>query len=171
MLTHTQGHSTLTWKGRSCTEAHRCRAHWCPRMKRRCTQQLGRGDNPHGWETVYNKQIRKLIEQIIKYVQDQRARFLTIGEGKTWKEATFERTLKCTGIRSIGISSGICCGAWVAQSVKRLTSAQVMISQFMSFSPASGSVLTAWSLEPASVSPSLSAPPLLALCLSKINKH
>ena len=66
-------------------------------------------------------------------------------------------------------------GAWVAQSVKRLTSAQVMISQFMSSSPTSGSVLTAQSLEPASdsVSPSLSAPPPLVLCLSlsKINKH
>ena len=41
-------------------------------------------------------------------------------------------------------------------------------------SPALGSVLTAHNLEPAldSVSPSLSAPPLLALCLSlsKINK-
>ena len=41
--------------------------------------------------------------------------------------------------------------------VKRRTSAQVMISQFTGSSPASGSVLTAWSLEPVpdSVSPSL----------------
>ena len=56
----------------------------------------------------------------------------------------------------------------MAQSVKCLTSAQVMISQFVSLSPASGSVLTARSLEPASdsVSPSLSAPPQLVLCLS-----
>ena len=55
--------------------------------------------------------------------------------------------------------------AWVAQSVKRLTSAQVVISRSMSWSPMSGSVLTAQSLEPAldSVSPSLSAPPLLVL--------
>ena len=63
----------------------------------------------------------------------------------------------------------------MAQSVKRLTLAQVMISQFVSSSPASGSVLTAQSLEPASnsVSPSLSAPLLLVLCpcLSKMNKH
>ena len=59
-------------------------------------------------------------------------------------------------------------GTWVAQSVKRPTSAQVMISQFVSLSPVSGSVLTAQSLEPAldSVSPSLSAPPQLVLCLS-----
>ena len=59
-------------------------------------------------------------------------------------------------------------GAWVAQLVKRRTSAQVMISQFVSLSPASGSVLTIQSLEPAldSVSPSLSAPSPLALCLS-----
>ena len=53
-------------------------------------------------------------------------------------------------------------GAWMAQLVKHPTSAQVMISQFVSLGPASGSVLTAQSLEPASdsVSPSLSAPPL-----------
>ena len=55
-------------------------------------------------------------------------------------------------------------GAWVAQSVKRPTSAQVMISRFVSSSPTSGSVLTVQSLKPASdsVSPSLSAPTLLA---------
>ena len=59
-------------------------------------------------------------------------------------------------------------GAWVAQSVERPTSAQVMISQLVSLSPASGSVLPARSLEPASdsVSPSLSAPLPLMLCLS-----
>ena len=59
-------------------------------------------------------------------------------------------------------------GVWVAQSVKRPTSAQLVISRFVGSSPASGSVLTARSLEPASdsVSPSLSAPPLLVLCLS-----
>ena len=58
-------------------------------------------------------------------------------------------------------------------AVKWPTLAQVMILQFVSSSPTSGSVLTAQSLEPASdsVSPSLSAPPLLALSLSKINKH
>ena len=66
-------------------------------------------------------------------------------------------------------------GAWVAQSVEHPTSAQVMISRFVSSSPTSGSVLTAQSLEPAldSVSPSGSAPPLLMLCvsLSIINKR
>ena len=57
---------------------------------------------------------------------------------------------------------------WVAQSAKHLTSAQVMISWFVSSSLTSGSVLTAQSLEPAldSVSPSFSAPPPLTLCLS-----
>ena len=40
-------------------------------------------------------------------------------------------------------------GAWVAQLVKNLTSAQVVILRFVSSSLASGSVLTAWSLEPA----------------------
>ena len=63
----------------------------------------------------------------------------------------------------------------VAQLVKRLTLAQVTISWFMGFNPVSGSVLTAQSLEPASdsVSPSLSAPPPLVLCLflSLKNKH
>ena len=62
---------------------------------------------------------------------------------------------------------------WVAQSVKHLTSAQVMISSWsMSSSPASGSVLTVQSLEPASdsVSPSLSAPPPFMLCLSLSQK-
>ena len=65
-------------------------------------------------------------------------------------------------------------GAWVSQSVKRPTGAQVMISQFMGSSPTWVSVLTAQSLEPApdSVSSSLSVPLLFMLCLhlSKINK-
>ena len=65
-------------------------------------------------------------------------------------------------------------GTWVAQLVKCPASAQVMISQSVSLSPMSGSVLTVQSLEPASdsVFPSLSVPPLLglSLCLSKINK-
>ena len=63
-------------------------------------------------------------------------------------------------------------GAWGAQSVKRPTSAQVMISWSVSSSPASGSVLTVHSLEPASdsMSPSLSAPPLLMLS-QKMNKR
>ena len=65
----------------------------------------------------------------------------------------------------------------MAQSISRLTSAQVMISWFTSSSPVSGSVLTARSPEPASdfVSPSLSAPPplvpYLSLSFSLKNKH
>ena len=61
--------------------------------------------------------------------------------------------------------------------VKLLTLAQVMILQVMLSSPVWGSVLMAQSLELASdyVFPFLSAPPLLALCLSlslsKVNKH
>ena len=55
----------------------------------------------------------------------------------------------------------------MAQSVECPTSAQVRISQSVSSSPTSGSVRTAQSLEPTSdsVSPSLSAPPPLVLCL------
>ena len=62
---------------------------------------------------------------------------------------------------------------WVAQSVKRQTLAQVMISRSVSSSPALGSVLSVQSLEPASdsVSPSLSAPPPLMFCLSKMNSR
>ena len=67
----------------------------------------------------------------------------------------------------------------MAESVKHPTSAQVMISQFTSSSPALASVLTAQSLEPASdsVSPNLSLSLSLSLphsgsyslSLSKIN--
>ena len=62
-------------------------------------------------------------------------------------------------------------GAWVAQLVKCPTPAQVLISQLVGSSPASGSVLMPRSLQPASdsVSPSLSLPPHppLMLCLSQ----
>ena len=54
-------------------------------------------------------------------------------------------------------------GAWVAQSVGHPTSAQVMISQTVSLSPASGSVLIAQSLKPASDS--------VCLCLSLSLPH
>ena len=63
----------------------------------------------------------------------------------------------------------------MAQSAERPTLAQVMISQSVSSSPMSGSVLTARSLEPASdsVSPSLFLSPphsrSVSLSLSKIN--
>ena len=62
-------------------------------------------------------------------------------------------------------------GTWVAQSVKCVTLAQVMISKFVSLSPASGSVLTAQSLETASGSPSLSDPSPPILFLSLKNKQ
>ena len=57
----------------------------------------------------------------------------------------------------------------MAQSIKRLISAQVTISRFVGSSPASGFVLTAQSLDPVldSVSPSLCPSP--ARALSKIN--
>ena len=63
-------------------------------------------------------------------------------------------------------------GAWVAPSIKRPTSAQIMISWFVGSSPALGSVLTAQSLEPAldSVSPSLSPSPAHAHLLSLSQK-
>ena len=55
-------------------------------------------------------------------------------------------------------------GTWVAQLVNCLTSAQVMISEFVGSNPTSGSALTSQSLEPASDSVSLSLsvlPPLV----------
>ena len=60
-------------------------------------------------------------------------------------------------------------GTLVTQSVKHLTSAQVTISQYVGSSPASGSMLTARSPEPASdsVSPSLRPSPTHALFLSQ----
>ena len=63
-------------------------------------------------------------------------------------------------------------GTWMAQSVERPTSAQVMILQFVSSSPVLGSMLTAQGLEPASdsVSPSLCPFPAHALSLSLKNE-
>ena len=59
-------------------------------------------------------------------------------------------------------------GAWAAKLVKHLTSAQFVISWFMSSSPTLGSVLTAQILDPAldSVFPSLSTPSPLTHCVS-----
>ena len=65
-------------------------------------------------------------------------------------------------------------GAWVAQSVKRPTSPQVMISQFVSSSPTPGSVSRAWRLLWILCLPlSLCPCPIhtLSLSFSKINKH
>ena len=61
----------------------------------------------------------------------------------------------------------------MAQLVERLTSAQVMISQFVSSRAALDSVLTAQSLEPASdsVSPSPSPFPAHALSLKKLRER
>ena len=61
----------------------------------------------------------------------------------------------------------LCRSTWVAQLVKHLTLAQVVISRFMSSSPASGLLLSVQSLL-GILSPSLSVPPQLMLSL-KIN--
>ena len=64
-------------------------------------------------------------------------------------------------------------GAWVAQLVKRRTSAQVTISRFVGSSPATGSVLTAQSLELLRIlclPLSLFLPHSCSVSLSKINK-
>ena len=61
-------------------------------------------------------------------------------------------------------------GAWVAQSVQRQTSAQVMISRFVSSSPVLGSVLTAQGPEPAPGSMCLSLCPAPACAQSLSQK-
>ena len=65
-------------------------------------------------------------------------------------------------------------GTWVAQLIRRPTSAQVMISWFVSSSPTLGFMLTAQSLEPASdsvcVSLSLPLPYSRPVSLSLKNK-
>ena len=61
-------------------------------------------------------------------------------------------------------------GAWVAQSVECPTSAQVMISRFMSSTPTWGSLLSAQSLLRILSLPLSLCPSLLTLSLSQ-NKH
>ena len=61
-------------------------------------------------------------------------------------------------------------GVWVAQSVERPTSAQVMISRFVSSSP-TASVLTAWTLLRILCLLSLPLYCSHSLSLSKISKH
>ena len=64
-------------------------------------------------------------------------------------------------------------GTWVAQSVEHPTSAHGMISRSVGSSPASGSVLTAWSLLPILCLPlSLPLPQCsVSLCLKNTYKH
>ena len=83
-----------------------------------------------------------------------------------FKSPAYSKKLPPKSTKSPSLSIISSRGAWVAQSVKPPTSAQVMISQFVSSSLALGSVLTAQSLDPASdsVSPSLSVPSLFMLC-------
>ena len=65
----------------------------------------------------------------------------------------------------------ICWGAWEPQSVKRLTLVHIAVTQVMSLSPVSGSVLTAQILLRILYLPlSLSASLLRVLPLSKISK-
>ena len=90
-----------------------------------------------------------------------------------WYSFLKEKLYSHSVILTINIENNSSGGAWVAQSVEHLTSAQVMILQFVGLSPASGSMLTACSESAACfrfwVSFSLSAPPPLMLCLSILN--
>ena len=58
----------------------------------------------------------------------------------------FERQVTLVRLLVLSFKIKNLTGAWVAQSVKQPTLAQVMISRSMSSSPASGSVLTAQGL-------------------------
>ena len=80
-----------------------------------------------------------------------------IGQGERDRRTSLLFNLEC---ESIHINKYFLQGAWVAQLVEHLTSAQVMITRYVSSSPALGSVLTARSLKPASDSV------LLSLCSS-----
>ena len=76
-------------------------------------------------------------------------------------------------ISAVEQKSGEKGGAWVAHLVKRRTSAQVTISRFVGSSPASGSVLTAQSLELLRIlclPLSLFLPHSCSVSLTKINK-
>ena len=86
----------------------------------------------------------------------------------TRQECSLFSTFSPTPVVSCVVSLSHSKSARVSLSVKHLTSLQVMISGFVSSSPASGSMRRAQSLEPASdsVSPSLSLPPCLSLSLS-----
>ena len=88
-----------------------------------------------------------------------------------WKVYSF-CTVFCTNFSIFGAQGYLAfylhlSGAWMAQLVKCLTLAQVMISRFMSSSPAWVSVLTAQSQEPAWILYSLSLCPSPARTLSK----
>ena len=94
------------------------------------------------------------------------------GRARIWVATLCSKGLPSADLRR-GMKTGIralrsaCWGAWVAQWVKRLFSARVMISRFVSASPTSCSVLTARSLEPASDSvPPLCPSPAPACALS-----
>ena len=63
-----------------------------------------------------------------------------------------------------------CRGAWVAQLVKRPTSARDVILRFLGSRPTLGSVLTARSLEPASESVSLLSLPLPCSCSLSVSQ-
>ena len=112
-------------------------------------------------------------ERIMKTARGKKKKFPNL-KGKTDQvQQTYPQELgrpeSSGGIYSVCWIRKICGGAWVAKSVRRPILALVVISRSVSLSPSSGSVLTAQSLEPASdslsLSLSLSAPPLLMLCL------
>ena len=105
---------------------------------------------------------RTLHSDYFLKTQSGKQDFLTmVCEESQWRIVISENALKKP------YTGGVC----VAQSVGHPTSAQVMISRFVSSSPMLGSVLPAQSLGPASdsMSPSLSATLTLTLCLSEIN--
>ena len=100
-----------------------------------------------------------------------------LGGAKTWFSFIKYLRVQALEAKCLNSNTSSSWGAWMVQSVKHPTLAQVMISQFVSSSPMLGFVLAAQNLEPAlvSVSPPLPLPlPCscsVSLCLSIINKH
>ena len=80
-----------------------------------------------------------------------------LGMEPAWDPLSPSALLAGSHVRALSLKKKRGGGAWVAQSVGHVTSAQIMIVWSVSLSPASGSMLTAQSLEPASdsVSPCL----------------
>ena len=81
-----------------------------------------------GWNIQNYKAVRKKIEKISRFLREAEFSDLTLQI----------RSIKGKMDKVIFVRSKALWGAWVARSVKRLTSAQVTISWCVSSSPASG---------------------------------
>ena len=161
------------------------------RCNRRPQPETGMGWGGGSWHEADNTQVTRLAVCSPTCLKD------TVGGGAEKEDEGYaakqpSSTTRASKLQPVGQISPVACfhkantqewivhlkwlgknwGAWVAQSVERPTSAQVMISWSVSSSPASGSVLTARSLLRILCLPlSLLLPCSCSVSLSKINKH